>query len=86
MHYFLQILKILNSNSETPYLIWNNTTRAELTDFLESQRNAREDVDLTVSNGFGYSAHSGELKIGGIFIRIYNQQSTYPIEVSVVET
>lgn len=71
----------MNSNSETPYLIWNNTTRAELADFLESQRSAREDVDLTVSNNFCYSAHEGELKIGEIFIKIYNQQTTYPIEV-----
>lgn len=70
----------MNSNSETPYLIWNNTTRAELCDFLESQRSARDDVDLTISNDFSYSAHEGELKIGEIFIRIYNQQSTYPIE------
>lgn len=74
------ILKVLNSNSETPYLVWNNTTRAELTDFLETQRNSREEIDLTIGSSFGYSAHEGELKIGEIFIRIYNQQPTYPIE------
>lgn len=38
-------------------------------------------MDLTITNEFSYSAHSGELQIGGIFIRIYNQQPTYPIKV-----
>jgi DnaJ family protein C protein 13 len=31
-------LKILNSNTENPYLIWNNATRAELNGFLDEQR------------------------------------------------
>lgn len=33
-----QVLKLLNSNSENPYLIWNNGTRAELMEFLEEQQ------------------------------------------------
>ena len=33
-----QILKILNSNTENPYLIWDNATRAELTEFLTDQQ------------------------------------------------
>nr|XP_022914945.1 dnaJ homolog subfamily C member 13 [Onthophagus taurus] len=74
-----EILKILNSNCETPYLVWDNGTRAELNDFLETQRSDREATDLTIDTNFIYSAHKDELKIGGIFIRIYNQQPTYPI-------
>lgn len=35
-----QVLKLLNSNSENPYLIWNNGTRAELLEFLEAQQEA----------------------------------------------
>jgi len=34
----VQVLKLLNSNSENPYLIWNNGTRAELMEFLEEQQ------------------------------------------------
>lgn len=34
----LQLLKILNSNTENPYLIWDNRTRAELTKYLEEQQ------------------------------------------------
>ena len=33
-----QLLKLLTSNSENPYLVWNNGTRSELVDFLEEQR------------------------------------------------
>ena len=36
----LQLLKILNSNTENPYLIWDNRTRAELTKYLEEQQQA----------------------------------------------
>mgnify|MGYP006940038856 CR=1 FL=1 len=32
------MLKLFTSNSENPNLIWNNGTRAELTDFLEKQQ------------------------------------------------
>lgn len=34
----MKVLKVLNSNSENPYLIWNNGTRAELLEFLEHQQ------------------------------------------------
>lgn len=34
----LQILKVLTSNTRNPYLIWDNGTRAQLVEFLETQR------------------------------------------------
>jgi len=71
-------------------LIWDNGTRAELRDFLEAQRSTRrfaaDPTDLAdeaaLSDAFSYSAHAKELVVGEIFLRIYNQQPTYPIEVS----
>ena len=33
-----QLLKTLNSNTENPYLIWDNRTRTELTKYLEEQQ------------------------------------------------
>lgn len=39
-------------------------------------------MDLKLDTDFVFSAHSGELIIGGIFIRIYNEQPTFPINVS----
>lgn len=35
---WLQLLKLFNANTENPYLIWDNSTRAELTDFVESNQ------------------------------------------------
>ncbi|KAF7280153.1 hypothetical protein GWI33_006329 [Rhynchophorus ferrugineus] len=75
-----EILKILNSNSETPYLIWDNGTRAELHDLLEERVASRGEMDLNVADVFKFSAHCNELTIGGIFIRIYNEQPTYQIQ------
>ena len=79
------ILKILNSNCYNPYLIWDNSTRAELNEYLEAKRqdklsgNANFEHDF---NDFAYSAHKGELVIGEIFVKIYNEQPTFSIEVS----
>lgn len=33
-----KVLKILNSNSENPYIIWDNATRAELLDFVDRNK------------------------------------------------
>ena len=34
----VQLLKLLNSNTENPMLIWDNATRAELTEYLADQQ------------------------------------------------
>jgi hypothetical protein len=47
-------LKALNSNTENPYLIWENGTRAELTDFLEKQQTHKiNGVRVIVITGLG---------------------------------
>lgn len=33
-----EVLKLLTSNTRNPYIIWDNATRSQLVDFLESQR------------------------------------------------
>lgn len=38
--FVMQFLKLFNGNTETPYLIWDNSTRAELTEYLEMQQEA----------------------------------------------
>lgn len=79
------ILKILNSNCLNPYLIWDNGTRAELNEYLKVKQRERGNNNFAHDfNDFKYSAHSGELIIGGIFVRIYNQQPTFPIEVKIL--
>jgi DnaJ homolog subfamily C member 13 len=82
-----EVLKILNQNTRNPYLIWDNATRAQLLDFLEFQRqhSSKEqyaditDIYNTISK-FVYDATRDELQIGGVYIRIYNEMPTFPIQ------
>ncbi|CAD5207181.1 unnamed protein product [Bursaphelenchus okinawaensis] len=71
-----EVLKVLNSNTEDPYIIWDNGTRAELLDFVEKQRNSPE-------NDFGaeftLSVYAKELIVGDIFVRIYNEQPEFKL-------
>ncbi|KAG1687435.1 DnaJ subfamily C member 13 [Nymphon striatum] len=67
-NYPAEVLKLINSNSENPYLIWDNQTRGE--------------SDPSYGANFVYTVHSSELVIGEIFVRIYNEQPTFPIEDS----
>lgn len=78
-----EVLKLLNSNVESPYLIWDNGTRAELTDFLENERTStvrRGTCDPSFGSEFKFSAHKDELIVGTIFVRIYNQQPMFQLE------
>ncbi|XP_050953803.1 dnaJ homolog subfamily C member 13 isoform X2 [Labeo rohita] len=78
-----EILKLLNSNSETPYLIWNNGTRAELMEFLEAQQESnikRGECDKSFGSEFLFSEHGKELIVGEIFVRVYNEQPAFPLE------
>lgn len=85
-HSDAEVLKLLTSNTRNPYMIWDNATRVQLLDFLEYQRtkNIKEQyADVTdihnIVSEFSFDAHRDELQIGGIYIRIYNEQSTFPI-------
>ena len=77
-----KVLKEINSNTENPYLIWDNGTRAELTDYLEKQQ--EEQIKSGASDpGFGsdfkFSVFEDELKLAGVFVRIYNEQPTFTL-------
>jgi DnaJ family protein C protein 13 len=81
------VLKTLTQNTRNPYLIWDNGTRAQLLDFLEYQRqhsSKEQYADITdiynTTSKFIYDATRDELKIGGVYIRIYNEMPTFPIE------
>lgn len=82
-----EILKVLTQNTRNPYLMWDNGTRAQLLDFLEFQRqnSSKEQFgDITdiynTTSKFVYDATRDELKIGGVYIRIYNEMPTFPIQ------
>lgn len=57
-------MKLLNSNSENPYLIWNNGTRAELLEFLEAQQEANI---RSVSKALGLALECGYVPNGTLF-------------------
>ncbi|CAM4760310.1 unnamed protein product [Rotaria magnacalcarata] len=75
------VLKLLNSNQEQPYLVWDNSCRQELIDQLDATRDylVKNEYKLNVEkfgnpSEFIYTAHKSELIIGEIFVRIYNLQ------------
>ena len=74
----------MNSNVESPYLIWDNSTRAELTEFIETERTSsirRGVCDPAFGSEFKFSAHKDELVVGNIFVRIFNQMPMFQLEV-----
>ncbi|CUF24956.1 endosomal trafficking protein, RME-8, putative [Bodo saltans] len=81
------ILKLVNSNHETPTFLWNNQSRTELMDYIKNNSNKCRDAgphstDLPslACEDFGYSAHQKELIVGTIFVRIYNLQPLFKLE------
>lgn len=78
-----ELLKMLTSNIEIPYLIWNNATRAELIDYLEDQQKgivqSGECPDESYGANFEISSYKDELRVGNIFIRVFNFQPSYPL-------
>ncbi|UJR33077.1 hypothetical protein I4U23_020536 [Adineta vaga] len=77
------ILKLLNSNQEQPYLVWDNSCRQELMDKMDETRDylVKNDYKLDIDkfgnpSEFRFSAHKNELIIGEVFVRVYNLQPT----------
>ncbi|KAL5975615.1 DnaJ subfamily C grv2 [Asimina triloba] len=76
------LLSSLNTNLESPEIIWNSSTRAELLKFVDQQRaNQGPDgsYDLKVSHSFSYEALSKELHVGNVYLRVYNDQPDFEI-------
>jgi len=77
-----KVLKEINSNTENPYLIWDNGTRAELSDYLEKQQEEHIKSgasDPAFGSDFKFSVLVEELKLAGVFVRIYNEQPTFTL-------
>ncbi|EPS67180.1 hypothetical protein M569_07596, partial [Genlisea aurea] len=78
----LDLLSTLNSNLETPEIIWNSSTRAELLKFVDEQRSilCHDGLfDLKNSCSFIYETLSKELYIGNVYLRVYNDQPDFEI-------
>ncbi|XP_038711380.1 dnaJ homolog subfamily C GRV2 isoform X1 [Tripterygium wilfordii] len=76
------LLSKLNSNLESPEIIWNSSTRAELLKFVDQQRASHSpdgSYDLNDSRAFIYKALSKELFVGNVYLRVYNDQPEFEI-------
>lgn len=76
------LLSKLNSNLESPEIIWNSSTRAELLKFVDQQRGSPGpdgSYDLSESHAFAYEALINELYVGNVYLRVYNDQPDFEI-------
>ncbi|PRQ46516.1 putative DnaJ domain-containing protein [Rosa chinensis] len=76
------LLSKLNNNLESPEIIWNSSTRAELLKFVDQQRASQGpdgSYDLKDSHMFVYKALSKELYVGNVYLRVYNNQPDFDI-------
>ncbi|KAL9678302.1 hypothetical protein QQ045_016145 [Rhodiola kirilowii] len=76
------LLSRLNSNLESPEIIWNSSTRAELLQFVDEQRASKcpdGSYELKDVNMFAYKALSKELYVGHVYLRVYNDQPDFEI-------
>lgn len=76
------LLSKLNTNLESPEIIWNSSTRAELLKFVDQQRASQGPdglYDLRDSHIFAYEALSKELFVGNVYLRVYNDQPDFEI-------
>lgn len=79
----VETLKLFTLNTENPYLIWNNSTRSELQEFLEKQQTKAlrgTDQDPNFGTTFAFDDLSKELVVGFIYLRIYNKAPNFPLE------
>ncbi|CAN6324472.1 unnamed protein product [Urochloa humidicola] len=77
-----ELLSNLNSNLESPEIIWNSSTRGELLKFVDQQRASQGpdgSYDLTESQSFTYESLSKELNVGNVYLRVYNNQPDFEI-------
>lgn len=77
-----EILKTLNTNSETPTLIWNNSTRNQLKKLLLEIRKYNPDNEELYYNSainYQYEEDKGQLIVGQIYIYNYNKSPSTKI-------
>ena len=76
-----EILRVLNSSVESADIIWNGAMRKQLEAKVSSIEKGRPDnvvrateEELQPVAGFEYDALKHEIRLGGVYIRIFNKQ------------
>ena len=78
-----ELLKLLTGNTENPYLVWDNASRGQLNEYLIDQQQKvikTGESDQDYGANFVYDIHAKELIVGEIYVKIYNEQPTFPLE------
>eukprot|EP00850_Spirogloea_muscicola_P013506 SM000092S24474 [mRNA] locus=s92:75259:82133:- [translate_table: standard] len=77
-----KVLQNLTANIETPEVIWNTATRAELAKMVEQERE-RPDQDgtypLEAGTTFRFKVLDEELYLGHVYVRVYNEQPDFEV-------
>eukprot|EP00850_Spirogloea_muscicola_P020512 SM000218S06608 [mRNA] locus=s218:193476:202559:- [translate_table: standard] len=77
-----KLLQKLTANIETPEVIWNTATRAELAKMVEQERE-RPDQDgtypLEAGATFWFKVLDEELYLGHVYVRVYNEQPDFEV-------
>lgn len=78
-----EILKTLNTNVESPTRIWSVSMRRELEFFLRKSEKERPEnlcqtleQELNVVKSFEYSNLTDELRIRGVYVRVFNRMGS----------
>lgn len=80
------ILKLLNTNTEHPYYVWNNGTRSELLGLVDTLMERSkldeklESIAQTALSDFTYVSHRNLLKVGNVYLSLYLSQPNFPID------
>lgn len=77
-----ELLSNLISNLESPEIIWNSATRAELLKFVDQQRACQcpdGSYDMQEAQLFKYKSLSKEIQVGSVYLRVYNEQPDFEI-------
>ncbi|KAJ7528593.1 hypothetical protein O6H91_15G009400 [Diphasiastrum complanatum] len=77
-----ELLRKLNSNIESPEIIWSSATRSELLKFVDHQRVSQcpdGSYDMEQAKEFKYSTLSNELHVGDVYLRVYNEQPGFDV-------
>ena len=69
-----EALSTLTSTTTTPYLIWNNKTRAELKDYIDAHLSGTMEWTPNEYTLFRFPSLENELVICGVYVRIFNEQ------------
>ena len=76
----IELLRVLNSNTERADLIWNHSMKKQLEGLLqEIKRNRLSDTyaglksDLSLVEHFEFDVLRNEIEIGGVYLRVFNK-------------